>query len=133
MDWQRVALGRIEFSYPDPTPKGHPVERKEDDRGDVQRIHLSSPESGELYFEASRFVGLTPEDEYARHRPYLEQRFGEGAVSALAGDRYSFRWSDGERAVSLRRVGDETYRFIYDPRSPLNEEILLTVALRVET
>jgi hypothetical protein len=127
----------ISFTYPDPTPQGHPIERKDDDRGDVQRIHLSSPSSGELYFEASRFVGLAPQGEYARHRPYLEQRFGEGSVTELSeaklserpAFRYGFEWTEGERAVLLLPVARDTYRFIYDPRSPLNEEILATVTV----
>lgn len=126
---------RVEFRYPDPTPQGHSVQRKEDDRGDMQRVHLSA--SGELYFEASRFVGLLPQKEYARHRPYLEQRFGEGTVTELVEAnlrglpawRYAFRWSDGERAVLLTEIDGDTYRFIYDPRSALNEQILSTVTL----
>ncbi len=132
MDWQRVTLSRAEFSYPDPTPSGHPVVRRDSDRGDVQRIHVSSPESGELYFEAGRFVGLTPQEEYERHRLYLEQRFGEGAVTELTDGRYAFRWSEGERAVVLIPDGHDTYRFIYDPRSALNDEVLATVALRAQ-
>lgn len=127
----------LEFTYPDPTPEGHSVERKDDDRSDAQRVHLSSPSSGELYFEASRFVGLTPQQEYGRHRPYLEQRFGEGSVTELSeatlserpAFRYGFEWSEAERAVLLLPVADDTYRFLYDPRSPLNEEILATVTV----
>jgi hypothetical protein len=135
MAWKQITLHGVRFEYPDPTPQGNAVERNDDDRGDMQRIHLSSPDSAELYFEASRFVGLAPQDEYARHRPYLEQRFGGGAVTELEeaklGDRsarrYGIRWADGERAVRAVDVAGDTYRFIYDPRSQLNEQILSTV------
>jgi hypothetical protein len=129
--WHQVSFFGIGFSYPDPTPDGHAIERNEQDRGDMQRVHVRSPESGEVYFEAARFVGLSPRDEYARHRPYLEQRFGEGAVTELTEGRYGFRWDDGERTVVLLGVGDDTYRFIYDPRSAVNDEILATVRPRV--
>lgn len=139
-EWQRFAhpLFRIEFSYPDPTPEGHAVERTEGDRGDMQRVHLRSLTSTELYFEATRFAGRTPHDEYSRHRPYLEQRFGQGAVDDLTetmlggrpASRYAFHWEAGERAVVSLGLAGETYRLIYDPSSPLNEEILSTVRVR---
>ena len=51
-------------------------ERAHDHRGEMERVHLSSPESAELYVEVARFVGITPQDEYANHGSYLKKRFG---------------------------------------------------------
>jgi hypothetical protein len=131
-DRQQAALPgfRVDLSYPAITPQGHAVERA----AHTDLVHLTSPGSRELYVELARFRGLAPEDEYARHRPYLEQRFGEGSVTELSetrvGDRpawtYGFRWDDGERAVLLLQVDDDTYRVIHDPRSELNAEVVAT-------
>ena len=141
MAWQRFehpAFG-LTFCYPDPTPQGHPVERHErrfrDHRGDADLFHLSSPASGELYVEIGVFRGITPEQEYANHKPHLQDRFGAEAVTALTetrvGDRpastYGIRWKDSERTVLLLQAGADTYRLIYDPRSPLNEQVVETV------
>jgi len=142
-DWERYANARfaVEFSYPAVTPRGQAVERQEqrvvDDRGEMERVHLRSPASGELYFELSCFRGITPQQEYANHRPSLEQRFGEGAVTELMEttllDRpawnYGIRWPEAERAVLLLPLGDDTYRIIRDPRSNLNDEVLGTLTL----
>jgi hypothetical protein len=142
-DWQRFSNPRlgVEFSYPDPTPTGHEVERKEqhvqDERGEMERVHLSSPASGELYVEVARFAEISPQEEYANHRPYLEQRFGEGAVTALTQTTllerpawtYRIRWAEGERSVLLLPLEGDTYRIIYDPRSELNEQVLATLAI----
>jgi hypothetical protein len=133
-DWQQAARPgfRVELSYPVVTPRGVTVERTED----ANRVHLRSP-GGELYVELARFEGLAPEGEYARHRPYLEERFGEGAVTELietsVGERpawsYGFRWDDGERSVLLLKVGEDTYRVIHDPRSELNAEVVATLLI----
>jgi hypothetical protein len=142
-DWQRYANPRfrLEFRYPDPTPRSHEVERNEhrihDERGEMERVHLSSPASGELYFELSRFVGISPQDEYASHRPFLEERFGAGAVTELAETtllerrawRYRIRWPEAERVVLLLPLDGDTYRVIYDPRSDLNQEVVATLSI----
>jgi len=105
---------------------------------------VHSPDRCELYFEVARFRGLTPQDEYARHKPYLEQRFGAGAVSALRetthGDErawtYSFGWDEDGRALErtalLVAVAGDTFRIIRDPRSTLNDEVLATVTFARE-
>ena len=129
---------RVDLAYPPVTPQGHPAKREEVERAGAHGAHLTSPGSGELYVELVRFPGLTPDEEYARHKPYLEQRFGEDAVSVLTETRlddrpawgYGFRWEQGERAVLLLQLGDDTYRVIHDPRSPLNAQVLATLSVR---
>ena len=142
-NWKRFTNERfaVEFSYPSPTPQGHEVEvteeRADDHRGEMERVHLSSPESAELYLEVARFVGITPQDEYANHGTYLKKRFGPGAVSELTETSllerpawtYSLWWPEHDRTVVLLPLGSDTYRIIYDPHSALNDEVIATLAV----
>jgi hypothetical protein len=141
-DWLQASVPGflVEFAYPAVTPQGHAAKREEVERAGAHGVHVTSPGSGELYVELVRHDGITPADEYARHRPYLEQRFGEGAVTELTetrfddrpASRYAFRWEEGERAVLLLQLGDDTYRVIHDPRSALNARVLATLSVRTE-
>jgi hypothetical protein len=146
-DWERFARPGfgLDFSYPAVTPHGQAVDRTEehvvDHRGDMQRIHLSSPDRSELYVEVARFRGIAPEEEYLNHSPYLKERFGADAVTELTGTTvlgreawtYAFRWDeDGrpmERSALLLHVAGDTYRVIYDPRSKLNDEVIATIVI----
>ena len=139
-NWERFRNERfaLEFSYPSPTPQGYEVEvteeRAHDHRGDMERVHLSSPESAELYFEVARFVGITPHDEYANHGSYLKKRFGAGSVSELTETTllerpawtYGLRWPGHDRSVILLPLSSDTYRIIYDPHSTLNDDVIAT-------
>jgi hypothetical protein len=140
--WERFTGFGAELSYPSTTPDGQTVERTEqrvsDHRGELERVHLSTPDRQELYFELARFADVTPQDEYSNHKPYLEQRFGTGSVSELTQTKlldrrawtYAFHWHEEgrrmERAALLLDVGGGTYRLIYDPRSELNAQVLET-------
>jgi len=144
-DWHRFKRPGfvVEFSYPLTTPQGHAVEQfeehVEDHRGDMERVHLSSPESGELYFEVARFRELTPQDDYRSHAKYLAQRFGPDSVSPLVETTvegrptwaYSIHWPDHERSVLMLYLAGDTYRFIYDPRSELNHRVIATLTIEV--
>ena len=139
--WVKRPGFRAEFSYPRGTPQGHAVERTEerveDHRGDMERVHLTSRDSGELYVEVVRFRGLAPEDDYLGHRRYLEQRFGADSVTALRETSvrerpawaYDIRWDEGERSVLMFHVAGDTYRIIYDPRSRLNAQVVATLTI----
>jgi hypothetical protein len=142
-DWQRFTRPRfrLEFSYPAVTPQGHAVERNEEPFRDYDRVHLSSPDSQELYLEVVRFHDLAPQDEYLHHRPYLEKRFGANSITALTETSlkgrpawaYAFRWDDGERTIErsvfLLQAARDTYRIIYDPRSQLNTQVIATLTI----
>ena len=129
----------VELRYPGVTPQGQTVERTEeradDHRGDLERVHVMSSDRHELYVELVRFRDLAPEDEYLNHRPFLEQRFGPGAVTELTQTTvggvpawsYGIHWKDGERSVLLLQIEDDTYRVIHDPRSPLNADVVATL------
>jgi hypothetical protein len=141
--WQPFAHPgfKVELSYPAVTPQGHAVERAEeriqDHRGDIERVHLTSRESRELYVEVARFRELTPPDEYLSHKRYLEQRLGADSVTALTETSlrgrpawaYAFRWDEGERSVLLLQVARDTYRILYDPRSQLNTQVVATLSV----
>ncbi|MFL6029211.1 MAG: hypothetical protein ACJ74D_04165 [Gaiellaceae bacterium] len=130
-DWTRFSGFGVEFSYP--------ASAERDEAADI--VHVHSADRQELYFEVARFRGLTPQQEYARHRPYLEQRFGPGAVTELTATNlgntpawtYSFNWDEEgsamERTAVLLQLGPDTCRIIRDPRSVLNDEVLASVVL----
>jgi hypothetical protein len=139
-DWALFARPdfRLSFRYPAVTPQGRSVHRVEEQwADDADRVHLTSVGSPELYIEVCRFSNLTPREEYRRHRPYLEQRGGTSAVSApraatLAGIpalAYRFRVGERERAALAIQAGRDAYRIIYDPRSPLNAQVVATMMI----
>ncbi len=128
----------LRFSYPDPTPLGHAVERTEGQRDGVLRVHFRSRGSRELYWEISKFPGLSPAQEYERHKPVLERQFAgsnfaitdlrEGAIAGRLASTYTFTWRDGERIVLLVAIARSTYRILYDPHASLSAQVLATVA-----
>jgi hypothetical protein len=128
---------RLRFRYPAVTPEGRTVERTESRHGSDLRVHLTTHDRAEVYIEVSLFRGLAPVDEYARHQPYLEQRFGKGATSPLTETSllgqptwtYDFHWDQGRRAVYLFQVGNDTYRILHNPNFPLNREMMSTLAI----
>lgn len=138
-DWQIFSdpKFKIYFKYPDPTPQGYSVEKAEGQREDAIRVHLSSPQSQELYFEVTRFVNLAPKEEYQRHKDFLTQQFEnlsitdleESQLETLAAQTYTFAWPEKERKVVLVQKDQATYRILYDPRSALNTEVLATLKL----
>jgi len=138
-DWQQFLRPgfKLRFSYPTVTPEGRAVDVAEEEREGASGVHLTSQDSQELYVEVRHFAGLTPDQEYARHKPYLEQRFGAGSVSDTSATTlggfpawtYTFRWDQGERSAILFNLAGDTYRIIYDPRSPLNEQIISTITV----
>ena len=126
---------RLSFRHPAVTPGGQPVEIAEEFPGDAHRVHLTAPVPGEIYLELFRMPGLSAADEYARHRAYLEGRFGPGSVSEpvdsdLAGRparAYVFGSSDLRREARSLEVDADLYRVIIDPGIPLNHQIVATM------
>jgi hypothetical protein len=141
--WERLSRPgfAVELRYPAVTPEGQSVERIEeradDHRGDLERVHVMSPDHHELYVELVRFRNCTPQAEYDNHSAALKRQFGEEAVSELGtttvvglpARTYSLTSPDHERIVLLLHVGADTYRVIYNPRSALNSQVLETLIL----
>jgi hypothetical protein len=124
----------VRFRYPDPTPGGSPAQKFDTEVDGTLLVHHRTDDR-ELYVELRRLPLQSARDEYERHRPVLEARFGAGAVSELrpttiAGrdaHAYGFRWPDGERVAIVFSTSHWTYRIIYNSASPLNEDVLATV------
>ena len=100
------ALG---FQYPQTTTQGHSIEKAEQRDEGAIRIHFTSKDSRELYFEITKYDDLSPQVEYQRHKENLEKRPDQFVVSELREIRwmsqpayeYSIRWPRGTRTVML--------------------------------
>lgn len=131
--WQTFTFPgfELQFQYPQTTPSGHAVDM------DEIRVHFRSRESPELYFEVSRHLHLSADAVYEREKGFIMDRLKECEVSALKpitfasqpAYEFSFRWTDGERAVILIEKQEYLYRVIYDPRSQLNLQVLATIQI----
>jgi len=136
-DWQefRDAKFTLLFKVPEATPQGHFVDKTEGEQGESIRVHFTSRDSKELYFEVTKYEALTPQTEYQQHRTNLEKRFSKFSITelkeidwkSLSAYEYSFEWDQGKRSIILVEWDHATYRFLYDPRSPLNLQVLSTV------
>jgi hypothetical protein len=136
-NWQHFvypgfALG---FRYPQTTAQGHIVEKVESQMDEAIRVHFTSKDSHELYFEITKYINLPAQVEYQEHKEYLENRSGTYVVSDLKEIRwmsqrayeYSVKWQQGRRVVILMEADNATYRILYDPNSPLNVQVLSTI------
>jgi hypothetical protein len=129
--WQNFALDGlgVRFRYPTTTPTGHAVEM------DDFRAHFRSPDSAEVYFELSRHLHPSAQEFYAREREFLLRQLPDAAVGDLtattvggaSAHRFTVRWAMGERVMLLIERAPGLYRIVYDPRSPLNEQVLATL------
>jgi hypothetical protein len=126
----------VTFRFPDRLPGGT-ARRIDDDLDGAPRVHVST-EDGRLYVEILRLDPMTADEEYARHRPVLEARFGPGSVSALSGTTlagrtgraYTFRWPGHARQAILVTTPDALYRVVVDPTSVLDQLVLDTMRWR---
>jgi hypothetical protein len=137
-DWLTLDDSRFEvrFRYPSVTPGGEQVGVTESQEGDALRVHVRSA-SREAYVELVRYPPMSVEQEYQTHKPYLEERFGAGAVTPLteievasrSAHTYAFSWPEGERVALLFRTKAATYRVIFNSRSALNRQIINTIEI----
>ena len=110
------------------------------DRGEIQedesvRVLFASRDGRELYFEITKYFDLPVQVEYKRHKESLKKRLEQFSTSDLKEIRwmsqpayeYSFKWNHGARIVRLIETENATYRILYDPKSPLNAQILSTI------
>ncbi|HEY3476556.1 MAG TPA: hypothetical protein VGK56_18210 [Anaerolineales bacterium] len=111
------------------------MQRVHTQQAGMLRIHVLTPKGRQVYFEATRYDSLSAESEYRRHREYLVSQFDTIVISQLQATTvasvpayaYSFEWDQGARRVLLVEQAPETYRIIYNPRFPVNLQILSTV------
>ena len=125
----------IAFNYPDPTPDGFEIKKVIRKTAEMIRVHLSSPESSELYFELSKYLnGLDPRT--GRLHLIIEKKgsfdgfkataLKEVVVAFMPAQSFTFSWHQGARQVLFFDVEPVTYRVIFDPRSNINHQILST-------
>jgi hypothetical protein len=132
-NWQTLSLPgfAVQFQYPQTTPNGYDVEM------DDIRVHFRSHGSEEAYFEISRHVRRTAAEVYEREQSFVTSQLEEGEASPLRAStfgmqpaqEFTIRWVGGERVVILLERQEYVYRFVYDPRSPLNHQVLATVEI----
>jgi hypothetical protein len=112
------------------------VDVRETDQADFLRVHLVSNDSQEIYFEVTLYSDLPAQAGYAELEAALKSRFGKdvsiselqnATLAALPVLECAFRWPQGERRVIFVQRGKALYRLLYNPRSPLNKQILATV------
>lgn len=136
-NWQHFTDSRfaLRFQYPKVTPQGHLVEKAESQAQDRIRVHFTSKDSREVYFEITKYHNISAQMEYHEHKESLEKRPEGFLVSGLKeicwmsqrAYEYSIEWSQAARVVRLIEIGDSIYRVLYDPGSPLNLRILYTL------
>ena len=125
----------LQFKYPPIAADGETIEKVETAQDGMIRAHILAPKSREIYFEVTKYNSLPPAAEYQRHKEYLAKQFDPLAITelketlfaSLPASAYAFEWDQGERNVILVERSDVTYRLIYNPRFPVNLEILSTV------
>jgi hypothetical protein len=125
----------LRFRYPARTPGGAPVELSHSAPEEPARVHLKAAGGREVYFEVTRYSNVLATQHYAEMAQYTRRRRDELAVSDLEPTRCAgrparrFRLYRGrlEREVILIECGESLYRLLYDPRSPLNADILASV------
>jgi hypothetical protein len=129
--WEHLELPELglAFGYPHRTPGGHAVEL------DDVRLHARS-EDGEAYFELSRHLNATASTQYEREREFVAARYGADVTpltattfNGLPAHEYSVSWGDTVRTFVLVERGRWLYRVVYDPRSPLNHDVLDTIRI----
>ena len=105
--------------------------------GGSRRTHLMTADRRSLYFEVTVFdTGQDVAESVSRLVRELHERFEDVDVSELqniviagrSANLLAFDWSDMHREAIYVRNADNLFRFIYDPRGPLNLAIIDTVA-----
>jgi hypothetical protein len=130
-DWLRFStpgLG-LSFRYPGAAADGEPVEM------DDFRAHFRTMDSAQVYFEVSRHTGVSAGELYRRETAAIRRanpdvRVSDAVSVSFAGcdaQQFTVTFPDKERIFTLIEREGRVYRVIYDPRSPVNHEIIGTV------
>lgn len=130
---QQLALS---LQYPDPTPLGSSVSLNEKVTAIGYRIHLISDASNEVYFEVGHYPTILLDEAMTRFKREIVAQNPEAVVgeatamlfSSYPGYRFAIRWPEKERVIMFFVRDHIVYRVIYNPASPLNEQIAATLA-----
>ncbi len=129
-------------SIPEQTPQGQTGTIESGDHERAHIMHAESPEQSELYFEVATYSEVIDHHELASgQQAFLREATSNGRLSAIqpgivgnyAGTTFDFqgllqgRWK--VRRFLFADGPHHTYRIVYDPTSPLNEQVLDTLQI----
>jgi len=125
----------ITLQYPDPTPQGHSVSINERLGIGSFRIHLTSDDSDEVYFEIGQYFNLPRQSAV---ETFLNEitvggagiKIGETVEIQFASTvacQFSVQWPEKTRLILFIEQGETLYRIIYNPASPINKKVLETL------
>ena len=127
MKWEELRLSNfgLTLQYPTSTPSGQQV------RFDDIRLHAQSEDGTEVYFEVTRHLNMPAASLYEKERDSLISLrqamvtdLSKTNLAGLPAHEYAFTWNCNERNIFLVEQAEWLYRVIYDPRSPINVEIV---------
>jgi hypothetical protein len=127
--WLEFTVPGLRLRFPNAAADGERVEM------DDFRAHFRTMNSAQVYFEVSRHTGVSAHDLYQREisairRANPDVRISDPVSVSFAGrdaQQFSVTFPDKERVFTLIEQKERVYRVIYDPRSPVNHEIIGTV------
>jgi len=119
----------LSLHYPGAAADGELVEM------DDFRAHFRTMNSPQVYFEVSRHTGVSSTELYRREtaairRASPDARVSDAASVSFAGcdaQQFTVTFPDKERVFTLIERDGRVYRVIYDPRSPVNGDIISTI------
>ncbi len=124
----------LQFSYPT-VVAGHTVERTEEATEQQIRIHLTSNERKDVYFELTKFINTDAHERYQSLKEHSQRAteffvVGDLAETQLGGQpalTFSFQRGALHRKALLVQRAQDCYRIIYNPEYPLNQRIAETI------
>jgi hypothetical protein len=136
-DWHLFAnpQSAFQFKYPLVARNGEAIKHMETQKEGMLRVHILALDNLEVYFEVTQNELLMAESEYQRHKEHLRNQFMSLRINelrktlfkSLPAYEYHFAWDQGKRKVILVEREEATYRILYDPRSPVNLQIVSTL------
>jgi hypothetical protein len=139
-EWLRFAdpAFDFEFSYPPTGTAARVVTVREQERTDRRRVHISTDDARDVYFELERVDRRTVAQGVAELSSDLSARYSDVTVAhlepvmlaGLPASLLRFTFADRVRAAYFTEQASPAHRVILDPRSPTNLEILATLVAR---
>lgn len=125
----------VQLNYPNPTPAGNPVIIHHPPSNTSTRAHLISANSEEVYFEVSRYNSHSLQDALTRFQEELLANnpdvilnpTHQTEVKGHPSHQFTAIWPTKGRLITFIQHPHALYRIIYNPRSPLNKQILASL------
>ena len=128
----------FDFSYPPTGTGGALITVREQERSDRQRVHVSTDDARDVYFELEHVERRTVEEGVAELAADLRGRFDDATFGGLEpaslevepGRSMRFTFVDKVRVAFFTVKVSRAHRVILVPLSPSNLEILASLACR---